>query len=80
MLALRQRNEARRLVALIDALYEARVQLYLQADAPLEELFAPLLDGHAPLEMLGGAGEPFWSPFGSLRSPFGALRSPSEPS
>ena len=50
----RQRNEARRLVALIDALYEARVQLHLAAEAPLEDLFRPLLEGH-DTEMMGGA-------------------------
>jgi protein AFG1 len=40
----RQRNEARRFVVLIDALYEARVRLVLAAHAPLHELVAPLLD------------------------------------
>ena len=50
----RQRNEARRLVALIDALYEARVQLHLAAEAPLEDLFRPLLEGR-DTEMMGGA-------------------------
>ena len=39
------RNEARRFVTLIDALYEARgVALHLSADAPLPELVQPLLD------------------------------------
>ena len=43
-----RRNEARRLVALVDALYEARVTLHVSAHAPLNELVAPLLaEAHA---------------------------------
>jgi cell division protein ZapE len=39
-LAEAKHNEARRLVTLVDALYEARVKLYCSADAPPEGLFA----------------------------------------
>ena len=45
VLSVAQRNEARRLVVLIDALYEARVRLLVAAAAPLDELMAPLLEG-----------------------------------
>lgn len=55
MLSVSERDEARRLVALIDALYEARVQLYVAAAAPLDELFGGLLDGRAASQMVGGA-------------------------
>ena len=45
------RNEARRFVTLVDALYEARVELCVAAAAPLDGLVAPLL-----AEEEGGGG------------------------
>ena len=45
------RNEARRFVTLVDALYEARVELCVAAAAPLDNLVAPLL-----AEEEGGGG------------------------
>jgi hypothetical protein len=35
------KNEARRFISLIDALYECKCQLYIEIDAPLEKLFFP---------------------------------------
>mmetsp|Transcript_47696 Transcript_47696/g.149853 ORF Transcript_47696/g.149853 Transcript_47696/m.149853 type:complete len:304 (+) Transcript_47696:15-926(+) len=54
-LNLRQRNEARRLVLLVDALYEARCALHVAAEAPLAELLSPLLDGGGADTMMAGA-------------------------
>lgn len=42
IMTLRQRNEARRLITLIDAVYEAKCKLYLRTEAPLNQLFFPL--------------------------------------
>ena len=42
-----RRNEARRFVVLVDALYEARVRLVVAAAAPRDAIVAPLLDGAA---------------------------------
>ena len=50
----RQRNEARRFVILVDALYEARVQLFLSADEEPSEIFSALLGTDAGA-MLSGA-------------------------
>ena len=51
-----QRNEVRRLVALIDVLYEARTELHVAAAAPLARLFTPLLEaGRSRGEFSGGA-------------------------
>lgn len=47
ILSMSRRNDARRFVVLIDALYEARVRLVLAAEAPLERLVAPLLEASA---------------------------------
>jgi hypothetical protein len=41
------RNEARRFVTLVDALYDARVQLWVASAAPLDEVVRPLLEGGA---------------------------------
>ncbi|EOD32985.1 ATPase [Emiliania huxleyi CCMP1516] len=54
-LDVRQRNEARRLVLLVDALYEARCALHVAAEAPLAELLSPLLDGGGADTMMAGA-------------------------
>ena len=54
MLGPRQRNEARRFVILVDALYEARVQLFLSADEEPSEIFSALLGTDAGA-MLSGA-------------------------
>ena len=55
------RNEARRFVMLIDALYEARVQLHMAADAPPMGIIAPLLEaaGRALLRHASGVGRRF---------------------
>ncbi|QFZ25736.1 putative ATPase [Clavispora lusitaniae] len=37
----KMKNEARRFITLLDALYEARCQLYLRTEAPVEKLFFP---------------------------------------
>jgi predicted ATPase len=55
VLSKKERNEARRLVVLIDALYEARCALHLVAAAPLEALLVPLLA--ASDEEMQGAAE-----------------------
>ena len=49
------RNEARRFVHLVDALYENNVRLYASAAAPPAELFAPLLAAAASTEAVDGA-------------------------
>ncbi|CZR60401.1 related to ATPase family protein [Phialocephala subalpina] len=41
VLALMQKNEARRLITLLDALYEARCKLLIRADAGPDDLFFP---------------------------------------
>ena len=52
----RERNEARRLVILVDALYEARCTLHVAAAEPLPNLVAPLLEaGVEAVEMMDGA-------------------------
>lgn len=43
VLSAARRDEARRLVLLIDALYDARIGLFVGASVPLDLLFAPLL-------------------------------------
>jgi len=57
VLSLKERNEARRFVVLVDALYEARCTLHAAAAAPLVELLAPLLESEqgGGAEMAGGA-------------------------
>lgn len=37
----KMKNEARRFITLLDALYEAKCQLYMRSEAPLDELFFP---------------------------------------
>jgi predicted ATPase len=51
----RQRNEARRFVILIDALYEARTQLYLSAELEPTLLFSPLLESTDLGAVISGA-------------------------
>lgn len=41
VLLLKAKNEARRLINLVDALYESRCQVYIRAAVPPEELFFP---------------------------------------
>lgn len=41
VLTILQKNEARRLITLLDALYEARCKLIMRADAPPDDLFFP---------------------------------------
>ncbi|ORX37709.1 AFG1-like ATPase-domain-containing protein [Kockovaella imperatae] len=41
VLLLKNKNEARRLINLVDALYESRCQLYIMAETPLDQLFFP---------------------------------------
>jgi peroxisome-assembly ATPase len=41
VLTLSQKNEARRFITLLDALYEAKCRLLIQADAPPDKLFFP---------------------------------------
>lgn len=40
-LLLKNKNEARRLINLVDALYESRCQVYIRASVPIDELFFP---------------------------------------
>ncbi|KAL1515981.1 hypothetical protein AB1Y20_002594 [Prymnesium parvum] len=51
----RQRNEARRMVVLLDTLYEARVQLFISAEAAPSDVFEALLCASAGEESLSGA-------------------------
>ena len=51
-----QRDEARRLVILIDTLYEARVRLVVAAAGPPQLLFAPLLHADQAARRPGGGG------------------------
>lgn len=56
VLSKKQRNEARRLVLLIDSLYEARCAVHLAATAPLDALLSPLLAASGDDDqMMGGA-------------------------
>lgn len=48
ILKLSAKNQARRFISLIDALYEARCRLVCLADAPLEQLFFPDAPPEAP--------------------------------
>uniref|UniRef100_A0A3B3HK74 AFG1 like ATPase a n=1 Tax=Oryzias latipes TaxID=8090 RepID=A0A3B3HK74_ORYLA len=58
LLSLNQKTQARRLITLVDALYEQKVRVVLLADHPLEELFvheegAGHDDSHALMDDLG---------------------------
>jgi predicted ATPase len=56
VLSKKERNEARRLVLLIDSLYEARCAVHIAAAAPLDKLLAPLLAASLDDDqMMGGA-------------------------
>lgn len=46
VLTVLQKNEARRFITLLDALYEARCKLVIRAENPPDDLFFP--DGHKP--------------------------------
>ncbi|EIW63222.1 uncharacterized protein TRAVEDRAFT_43527 [Trametes versicolor FP-101664 SS1] len=48
VLRLSAKNQARRFISLVDALYEARCRLLCLADAPLEQLFFPDAPPEAP--------------------------------
>lgn len=57
VLSILQKNEARRLITLLDALYEARCKLLVSADADPDELFFPEVSHNMPSFRSGSRDE-----------------------